>query len=75
MQKNWLAYLIGAAIILSILAFFYCSFCHYFNRKKNNSFNSNLVEIAKVISNKTGTLPQPLPLPTSNLSSTALPPV
>ncbi|CAF3849038.1 unnamed protein product [Rotaria sordida] len=68
-QQNWLTYMVLAAIILSILAFFYCSFCFYFNRRKNNSSNNNLIELAKIINNKTGILQQQLPLSMLNLPS------
>lgn len=50
-QQNWLSYMIVTAIILSILTFFYCTVCFYLNRKKNNSFNGTLIELAKVIGN------------------------
>jgi hypothetical protein len=73
MQKNWLTYMVVVAIILSILAFFYCSYRFYFNRKINNSSNSNLVELAKVISNKTGILQQQQQLPLSILNLPSVP--
>jgi hypothetical protein len=68
-QQNWITYMVVTAIILSILAFFCYSFCFYFNRKKNSSFNNNLIELAKIINNKGDTLKQPLPLSMLNLPS------
>jgi hypothetical protein len=67
MQQNWLTYIIVAAVILSILAFFYCSFCYRFNPQKNNLSGNGLIELAKVISDQTGALQRPLPLPILNL--------
>ncbi|UJR18774.1 hypothetical protein I4U23_005680 [Adineta vaga] len=49
MQENWLTYIIVAAIILSILAFFYRSFCRFSNQQAAAS-NSNLIELAKIFS-------------------------
>jgi hypothetical protein len=71
MQKNWLAYMVVTAIILSSIAVLYCAISSYFNRKKNNGFNNNLLEIVKIFNNKTGILQQPLPLSVSNLPSNA----
>ena len=68
-QQNCLTYMVLIAIILSILVFFYCSFSFYLNRKKNNSSNSNLIELAKIINNKNGIIQQQLPLSMINLPS------
>ena len=70
-QENWLSYMIVAAIILFSIAFLYCACCSFFNWKKNNGSSNNLLELAKVISNKNGTLQQPLPLPAPNSPSIA----
>jgi len=66
-QQNWLSYMLVAAVILSVLAFFYCSFCFYFNRAKKSSSDSSLIELAKIISHKTGVLQQQLPCSVLNL--------
>ena len=68
-QQNWLAYMIVIAIILSILTFFYRTVCFHLNCKKNNSFNSSFIELAKVIGNKHGTLQQQLPSSMNSLRS------
>jgi len=72
LQSNWLSYMVVIAIILSILAFFYCAFCFYSNRKTNDSSGNSLIELAKIINNKTGILQQPLPLSVLNLPSVPL---
>lgn len=75
-QQNWLIYMVLFAIILSSIAFLYCVIVSYLNRQKKNWSNSNLFELAKVISNRNGALQQPLPLPAinplSNLSNLPL---
>ena len=68
-QQNWLSYMIVTAIILSILTFFYCTVCFYLNRKKNNSFNGTLIELAKVIGNKDDIPRQQLPPSMNSLRS------
>ncbi|CAF0869188.1 unnamed protein product [Adineta steineri] len=68
-QQNWLTYMIVTAIILPILAFFYCSFTFYLNKKRNNMSNNNLLNFAKTISNKNGTMQNQLPLSLINLPS------
>lgn len=50
MQQNWLTYMVVAAIILSILLFFYCLFCIHLPQKKNHSSSKSLIELAKIIS-------------------------
>ena len=55
-QQNWLAGMIVIAIILPILTFFSCTVCFSLHRKKNNSFNSSLIELFQVIGNKDGIL-------------------
>ena len=52
MQKNWLVYVVLAAIIMVCIVFLYCSVCYYVNRHTTNAFSSNLIELATVISNK-----------------------
>lgn len=69
MQENWLFYLIGIVFILSILTFFYCMVCFCFKRKKNNSFNNDLIQLAKVISNKNDIRQQQQSRPMNNLRS------
>lgn len=49
MQENWLTYMVVAAIILSILLFFYCIFCIHLPQKKINSSSNSLIELAKII--------------------------
>jgi hypothetical protein len=71
-QNNWLSYMVVTAIILSILAFFYRAFCFYLNRKKSDLSGNSLIELAKIINNKTGILQQPLPLSVLNLPSVPL---
>ncbi|CAF3218232.1 unnamed protein product [Rotaria sp. Silwood2] len=68
-QQNWLTYMIVAAIILLCISFLYCSVCSYLNQKKDNGSNNNLLELAKVFSNKNGILQQPLALSATNLPS------
>ncbi|CAF0876899.1 unnamed protein product [Adineta steineri] len=68
-QQNWLSYMIVTAIILSILAFFYCSFTFYSNKKRNNMSNKNLLDFANIISNKNGITQNQLPLSLINLPS------
>lgn len=72
-QENWLLYVIMAAIILSIITFFYCTICSYLRRKNNSSHS--LGELVKVISERSGVLnqlplsPFRLPAPVENTSS------
>ncbi|CAF0876881.1 unnamed protein product [Adineta steineri] len=68
-QQNWLSYMIVTAVILSILAFFYCSFKFYLNKKQSNMSNNNLLDFAKIINNKNGTMQNQLPLSLINLPS------
>ena len=74
MQQNWLTYMVLAAIILSIILFFYCSFCYYFQRKTMNpaSSTSHLIDLAKIISHQTGIL-QRQESPLSVLSLPSIP--
>lgn len=69
-QANWLTYMIVAAIIISCIMFFYCTFCFYFNKRKNNCPTDNLVEILNAVNKKKDNLQQPpLPLTVPSLSS------
>ena len=70
MQENWLAYMILVAVILSTITFLYCAICSYLHRKNNNS-SHNLVELAKIISERSGVLNQ-LPLSPFRLPPTPL---
>ncbi|CAF1166054.1 unnamed protein product [Rotaria sordida] len=67
MQKNWLTYMILAAIILVCIVFLYCTVSYYISRKKNHWASTNLVELAKVISNKGAALQLPLALSAPNV--------
>ncbi|CAF1669058.1 unnamed protein product [Rotaria magnacalcarata] len=69
MQKNWLMYMILAAIILLTIAFLYCAVRSYFMRRGNNSSMGNLIELASVFANKNSSLQTQLPLSGSKLSS------
>ncbi|CAF5031014.1 unnamed protein product, partial [Rotaria socialis] len=69
MQKNWLMYMIFAAIILLTIAFLYCAVRSYFMRRGNNSSMGNLIELASVFANKNSALQTRLPLSGSKLSS------
>lgn len=68
MQQNWLTYMIVIAIILSTVTFLYCASCCYLNRAKTYASNCNLVELAKVISERSGILQQ-LSVPALKLRS------
>ena len=67
MQQNWLTYMVVAAIILSILLFFYCLFCNYLPRKKSSSSSNSLIKLAEIISHPNAILPRQQ-LPSSVLS-------
>lgn len=66
-QQNWLMYMVVAAIILSILLFFYCLFCIHLPRKKINSSSDSLIELVKII-NHPNTILQRQQSPPSVLS-------
>ncbi|CAF1275829.1 unnamed protein product [Rotaria sordida] len=71
MQKNWLTYMILATIIFVSIVFLYCTVSYYISRKKNHWASTNLVELAKVISNKGAALQPSLALSASNVTSVA----
>jgi hypothetical protein len=71
MQKNWLTYMVVAAIILVTIAFLYCAIRSYFSRKGNNSSIGNLIQLASMFANKNDKVQGPLPLSISKLSSDA----
>lgn len=68
-QQNWYWYMLFGAIIALSLGFIYCSFRCYLNRKKTNVSNSNLLELAKIISSKGNVVQQQLPLSVIDLFS------
>lgn len=52
MQKNWLLYMVLAAIILSSITILYCVVNSYFYRKKSPRYDNNFIEMFKVLSNQ-----------------------
>ncbi|CAF1667134.1 unnamed protein product [Adineta ricciae] len=69
MQQNWIMYMVVLAVILGSIAFLYCAFLFYCNRKTNSTDQNQLIELAKIIGNKIGTAQSPLAIMTPTPSS------
>jgi hypothetical protein len=61
MQENWITYLVLIAVILGIIAFFYCSCCVCANWKQAYPASNGLVDLAKIINSRNNDLPHPKP--------------
>ncbi|CAF1666128.1 unnamed protein product [Adineta ricciae] len=69
MRQNWIMYMVVLAVILGSIAFLYCAFLFYCNRKKNSTDQSQLIQLAKIIGNIIGTSHSPLAIMTPTPSS------
>lgn len=66
MQQDWLTYMIVLAVILTVIAIFYCTCCRSFGWQKANLSGNGLTQLAEVIMHKNAGLPNSLPLPFFN---------